>query len=648
MKHLEKATLLCLSFSLLAACQTTTSEDHSSTNLTSDMSSSVSPDTSSTSSEDVVETLSYRDAISLLTKLAASEGNASQETYQEKVDKSGFVTTLTKELSLYSDHTSVGTGTLTKKNGDNPSTSTTFKEATETRKDTFQFTNFQQECTMLYHALDYQDDSITGGSYQDEATRQFVVASTTEANTLGLAQGQYVLDQNLDYHTSYELNETLAEWISANLIGNLYVGQTGKDSFEITKKNDGTISYFVGVSYLVDEEAPYRNYYIQDVSFVTDADSTKLLSFAIDYELHIVNLEDPEDTADEVYQYGGTITYGEKGENNVSDKITPYNYFLQDITEVQLLDSSRKDIANDKVTIGSRYLFAKPKTYSPSLALHLSEDTLTRVSTSDATVVSLTDDGYFEVMSTGTANLTFSYFGLDLNTKVWRNKSISTSVTVVTATPESITVSPLLVDAANAGATYSFTQLKTNHTYYANVVISPTDASQDITFQVADPSILEVTSVSDVSSGNIAIKALKEGTTTITFASSSVPSVQKTCTFTVQPELASQDTVALLKGKTFTTTKSVYNITEKLIFANDGTSGTVQVLGSSGSVAYEFSFTFTATNNNLAFTFTKPEDVDSDVFNNYVFNTGVVASDGKSIQCENNTSYKSFAFTLVA
>ena len=623
MKHLEKATLLCLSFSLLAACQTTTSEDHSSTNLTSDMSSSVSPDTSSTSSEDVVETLSYRDAISLLTKLAASEGNASQETYQEKVDKSGFVTTLTKELSLYSDHTSVGTGTLTKKNGDNPSTSTTFKEATETRKDTFQFTNFQQECTMLYHALDYQDDSITGGSYQDEATRQFVVASTTEANTLGLAQGQYVLDQNLDYHTSYELNETLAEWISANLIGNLYVGQTGKDSFEITKKNDGTISYFVGVSYLVDEEAPYRNYYIQDVSFVTDADSTKLLSFAIDYELHIVNLEDPEDTADEVYQYGGTITYGEKGENNVSDKITPYNYFLQDITEVQLLDSSRKDIANDKVTIGSRYLFAKPKTYSPSLALHLSEDTLTRVSTSDATVVSLTDDGYFEVMSTGTANLTFSYFGLDLNTKVWKNKSISTSVTV------------------------SFTQLKTNHTYYANVVISPTDASQDITFQVADPSILEVTSVSDVSSGNIAIKALKEGTTTITFASSSVPSAQKTCTFTVQRELASEDTAALLKGKTYAYT-SIYGTTEKLAFASDGTNGTIQVLGSSGSVAYEFSFTFTATNNNLTFTFTKPEDVDSDVFNNYVFDAGVVSSDGKSIQCENNTSHKSFAFTLVA
>lgn len=597
------------------------------------------------------DTLTFSGAISLLESLARNEGTASAETYHEKRDNnsekhdsSSSVTTLDKKLTLFSDSSSVGTGTLSKTLGDGTVTSTTLKEATEARTDRIEVSSGNnQDFSMLYHAIDYKDDSLTNANYQDSADRTFIFDYSNQAATYGLSDGEFILKDNIAYHSSYQLTETLAQWISVNLAGNAYVSQTGKDSFEKSQQKDGTYLYAVGVSYgLNDGENDY--YYIQDVSFTVDEEERKLLSFSVSFETHIINKSDSTDTSDEVYEVSGTATYGTKGENNVSDRLIPYNYFLQDITEVALLDAERKEVDPKGVTVAAHYLFAKPKAYTPSLAMGINENVLSRDASSDPTVVQKTDDGYFEIMSTGTTKLTFSYFGLDLSTKVWKQKTISIDVAVGVTLPEAISAGSLLSDKSDS-KTYTYDQLKTGHTYVCNVNVTPSQASQEFTASVDDPTLMRVSIVkAGEASYNAELTALKAGTVKVTFTSTVDSNVTVTYTFKIEDDISGDSGYGLIVGKTFRFTNSLYaSYTEDMTF-HSKEAGTLVCTFSKETVSIDF--TYTLSNSSLTFVFDE-EEVDSKQLANNVFDSGVLSSDGKSIDCESSTTYKSFSFSLV-
>jgi hypothetical protein len=631
MKTIKKAGLLALALGLLASCGGSETSESGSDNSSGGDSASV-----------IGDEVAFEDAINLLTGFAKKEGSASGETYIEAIDKSGSITTLDKSLKMYEDNSSYGSGTLTKTSADGTKQSTTFKEGTSVVEDKVAFSSGTKTVQTSYYAIDYADDSITDNTYGDKATRVFAFESEEEATDLGFSSGEYILEANLDYQSSYALNETLAEWITANLINSPYVQQTGKTSFEKTEQSDGTYSFFVGISYSLSDSG-YTYFYINDVTFVADKDLTKLLSFSIDYEIHIINDEDSEDTADEVYKYSGAIAYDEKGANDSGGTMIPYNYFLQDITEIELLDSSRKAIDPTGVTIGASFVFARPKTYSPAIAIGLDEWTLSRYASSNGTVIQLTDDGYFQVMSTGSTTLTFAYYGLDLTTKIWQTKTISIDVTVVQAEPSEISVSSLLTDET-AGGSCSFDQLKSGHTYAVTVVVSPSDAPQEVTATVDDESVLTVSITTDANGAQtIEINALAAGTANVTFASETKPEVSKTCAFTVESGLTDDEAYALLVGKTFTY-DSGYGYTESMKFT-DQTNGTVDVVTS--STTYNLTFTYTVSGNNLSFTFAENSDL-GDLYDSMVFDAGILSSDGQSLTCENSSTYKEFDFTLAA
>lgn len=375
---------------------------------------------------------------------------------------------------------------------------------------------------------------------------------------------------------------TTHDFIATNIVSNDYVTQLRLTTFDRKAKEDGNIEYSFKANYSYDGDLNDTLNYLIDARFTVDNKSTKILSAYYDFNTADVNKADKSDVYldDEVYQ--ADVVYGQRKE--IADILDVNQYFLTSIDKIAITDGYGKELDPDGITLETTYLFGKAKAYAPSKATNLA---LTNVSSSNDKVVELTDDGYFEVKGAGSTILRFSYFGKDQN-GVYMKRTIDQNVVIVNPKPTSIefnleSASPSILDAT----------LYLETTYTLGIYIAPLTAIKTFSMTNSDEKVMTVTLENDGYNG-LVLTPLKEGTVTITVASTVDPQIKTSQTFIVKAALMDDAYLEKLTSTvylfTFVILDPTYTFT--LTFAKDGTGKRIQHVNDEAGNEYTDTFKY--------------------------------------------------------
>jgi len=609
------------------------SVSNSTSNSSSGTSNSASgSNTSNSNSGSTVDTdgeMQFSQVLSLLTKLHTYEVyNASSATIVNRITKNTTVTTSTEKKEVYDSTvpSSASTGTVVRTIDGKEDKNDTFVKRNAVINEKYEVNGEVNTYPMFAQIVDYENENMGGNDYKDSAKKNFIFESDEEATAEGLSKGQYVTATDLLESTSTSVAYDLASYISSYLITNVYVQQTGIDTFSYSKGSNGNISYICIVNYSVSDDEDFNDtqYHTINIQFVTDAEQTKLISTAVNYDFADMREGEEDDAYFNEVHWDATPEYGTR-KDVPSDAIDVTNYFLQEITDVELYTRENNNAAVDPNNIiysnNYNYLFARAKSYKPEKSVDIS---ITSAGSTNSSVINFTDDGYFEIVGPGTTTLSFVYFGKD-DDNIYREKTFYKDVTVVAPNPDKIrftAIKPTIADnTLTVGQTYTF-----------SVYVTPIKATQDIVIDSnSNPNALSVNIDKD---NNVTITALASGQSTITFKVNGYESVTASMTFTVAS--ADIDIATTITQKTYLCDLSNYGYTFSLKFNADGTGERIQHINESGK-EYTDTFTYTISGNNITFgswSNGAPKQ----------FETGIITQDGDKITCSSESESKDYQF----
>ncbi len=368
----------------------------------------------------------------------------------------------------------------------------------------------------------------------------------------------------------------------------MYVEQTGKSKVKPVTLENGDIYYDIDVSYSYTESGETVTTQIR-AQYTMNSTKTRLLSYNCLNKVVYARVNDPTDQAISSLEESGTITYGTKADAFGEDVINPEDYFLTSVSDVKLTvkDSYWKvsDVVDLKVSTSCVTVYGYANTYLPEKTVYTQ---LTAVGSSNLKVFSVDDQGNFEVVGAGTADLTFEYYA-KRDTGVYYLTTITVDgVTVEKSQIESISFSSSS-DIGNRS-----TSLLSGNSYSWGYSVTPSKAmSEPISATSSNENVLAV-EVSD--SGVLTLTAKKQGIATITLASEDDPTISITKTFYVLN--SAMNFTNFLTGRTFTHT-SIWGYTVTLNFSADGTCE--RIVASSETEKYTDSFNWEIEGNEITF-----------------------------------------------
>ena len=592
-----------------------------SSSLPSSTASGEESDSSSTSSvTDQKEEVSFAEALSLLSKVQKQEKKASKETLSVTATSGDIVREQDQSLTLYADGSSYGTGTVKETNKGKVTNQDTLRRRSLLREEKIETdSGAVADFSMFYQVVDYEEDRLGLPDYSDSRDRIFVFDSDREAQQAGLASGEYILTEEAPLAATFQHVGNLYQFIASELSGSPYVEQAGVTSMEREVLSD-SVRYSTRAEYELDGDINNVTTYVVEASFTLDSQEEKLLSYTTLSSQEDVRNDDPEDSYLSQTKTEATLEYGTREEVPSTDPMDVLDYYLQQVTSIQLTDSYGEELDPTKVSPSVAYLRAKPLTYEPEKAI-LDQD-LVPYASSDHSVVSTEEEGYFEVVGTGDTTLTFAYFGMEDG--VWKNCFIDLDIHIVSNDPvTSVTFESLLPER---------NQLALGKEYTFRIYVSPSTAEQGFDIECTDPSVLSVTKSEDGES--IIVKGLKEGEATVTVSSTFDPSKKSSETFSVYPELTSEETKEKIVGKSFFY-ESLYGYSYTMVF-EDETTG--YMLEETKEESYTDPFTYSVDGRDLTLQWTEYEPS---------FTKGYLGLDGTYLSFDDEENYRTLVFDLV-
>lgn len=550
-------------------------------------------------------TLTFEEAYALLASAAAEEGTASRETRRQAdtTTTDSSITYVEEEtLDIYEDGSASAEGTVTSFAGEEKTASTSLLRRKALASDLIydSLTQTALAYDLYYEVSDYADDSFRGSVYQDAATRVFVLDSPDP----GLDSSDYILKSDIPQAVTYQHTSRTAGTIAA-WEADPYVSQTGVDSFELTESEEAVGTYATRIEYVIDGDLDDTITYVYEMEFTLDFEAGRLLECLTRTTQTDVSNSDPTDVYMTVVEDGGSIEYGTRS-TLPGTAVDPHDYFLQDVSEIAVLDAGREEVDPSSFPRDSSFIFALPKVYEPSKALALDEWSLTPVETSDETVVAL-DGGYFEVVGYGDVTLTWSYFGCDAD-GVWTEKTVQKAIHINEFDdPTGIDIYawniPDTMVVGEEAATY--------------VWVTPSTAEQTFEAISSDEDVLTVTA--DLEAGEVTVTAVGAGEATIAVA---VPGTnlkdEVTVTVVAPAEMTPEE---FLTSNYFVIDDDGTTSEITIHFYEDGT-GYEKEEGSAG--VYEYNFEWSVDGRTLSIDNWSPElNGGYDVF--YAFYSGTIS-----------------------
>ncbi len=452
---------------------------------------------------ELAKTLTFDEAYGLLKTASEHEKTASKET-RRQVDTTATDLSYSyleeETLDIYEDGSAEAKGTVTSFEGGTKVDSMDLlrRKALLTDKIYDAVDLVARTYELYYEVTDYSKDHFHGSVYSDEATRIFALDNPDP--TLG--SDGYILKEDIPQAVTYQHAARAASNIST-WQADPYVAQTGIDTFAL-KEGEGQVgTYGTTIEYEIDGDLDDTITYTYEMEFTLDFATGRLLDCLTTVEQVDVSNSNPTDVYTTIVEDGGTIEYGTRVALPAT-AVDPHDYFLQDVTDVAILDAGREEVDADSFPKESSLVFALPKDYEPSKALALDEWSLTPYGTSDDAVVAI-DGGFFEVVGHGDVTLTWSYYGLDGD--VWKEKTVQKAIHINEFDdPTSIEIYgwniPETMVVGDTATTY--------------VWVEPGSAKQEFEATSSNEDVMTVTA--DLEAGEITVTAVGAGEATITVA----------------------------------------------------------------------------------------------------------------------------------
>ncbi len=570
MKKIIQTLLVLTSGSLLFSCAlpaaSNKSESIDDSGNIEDTSSSNQSDTSkdngtSSSGEEEDISMSFSNAYSfLMNKGKENERDfASSETKIEKERKNDFITSIETKNKIYSDDTS----SLEQKTTKEDSKNNTRSEESASGRSLYQIDKIETgelnednkpivgEYPMYYYAFLSSNES---NSY---VAKKFVVDTEKEANSGGLATGEYVLASEKSYESSLKLSEDLASYL-ATLITSQYVIQTGVTSFNGVEKENG-IEYAMELSYSYDGDLGNDTITMkEECNFLVS--ENRLIEYK--YQTTLTDSAEGEDPYIKIISKEGKITYGEK-ENSYTGSLNPNDYFLTEIDEIGIVDGYGNEVDKNNISKKLYYVFAKPLSYLPKNAIGVSKEVLTPISSSNENAIAITNET-MEIKGEGKTTITLTYFGKN-EENIWQNKT--KTIDLIVERPKGngiyIQTDPVPNNIIGLGKEITF-----------DVDVLPLEAIQDIEASSSDSKIISVT----WNNGKATIKGEGLGEATITFFIKSNTAISKSITLKCQEAIDQDWFNSNVLNHTFKVEKTSFTL--KLTFLENGSGQVEQVIKS--------------------------------------------------------------------
>ena len=585
-------------------------------------------DSSSSTSEpepepELAKMLTFDEAYGLLKTASEHEKTASKET-RRQVDTTATDLSYSyleeETLDIYEDGSAEATGTVTSfEDGAKVDSMDLLRRKVLLTDKIYDAVDLVARTYDLYYEVtDYSKDHFHGSVYSDEATRIFALDNPDP--TLG--SDGYILKEDIPQAVTYQHAARAASNIST-WQADPYVAQTGIDTFTL-KEGEGAVgTYATAIEYEIDGDLNDTITYTYEMEFTLDFATGRLLDCLTTVEQVDVNNSDPDDVYTTIVEDGGTIEYGTRVALPAT-AVDPHDYFLQDVTDVAILDAGREEVDPDSFPKESSLVFALPKDYEPSKALALDEWSLTPYGTSDDAVVAI-DGGFFEVVGHGDVTLTWSYYGLDGD--VWQEKTVQKSIHI----NEFDDPTGIEIYGWNIPDTMVVGETATTYVW-----VEPGSAKQEFEATSSNQDVMTVTA--DLEAGEITVTAVGAGEATITV---SVPGTnlkdEVTVTVVAPAEMTGEE---FLTGNVF---ELVYQTeTIHMTFEADGTGRQLEMAESRD---YEFTFTWSVEGRNVTI------DNWSDDLNGggpvyWDFYEGEISPTFDSLALT-KTNYNSYDFTLI-
>lgn len=605
------------------------SSDKVSTNTNSSVStnssSNLSTSTSSSSTSTISGSIYFEQLETLFNQLYVDEVYESSVVTIKETEVANSITTIRdEEFVIFNDYTSASSGSLVQTLDGEVSKEDTFKSRKTKTIDRIEVNGNINDYDMFVNVIDYENNSFPLDV--DDASKLYIIDSQLEAEEAGLEDDQYVLPLEVIQYSTAQINPNLYEKIGVNLMANPYALQAGASSFKYTSLENGDLYYTCNVKYNVDGDLDDVIYTDIQYSFTTNADQTRLINAScIRLDRDVSNI-DETDVYETESRWEVEITYGEREEIS-QDLLNVDDYFLETVEDIQLFvhNAGKKYVESNKVPSSSTYLFAEAKTFTPNKAVNIG---LSNYSSSNSEVITL-ENGYFKIQNAGTTELSFAYFGKDVD-GVYREKVFTKSVTVTNSYPQSIRIlntSPSIVDDT----------LEIGVTYTLNMFVGP-DTKTDQSIQILSNSAEDIVSVVVNKNNDVEVTALKEGTATIVIASGIDESIYIEKTFIVAPDL---DYSTIITKNTYYCSYTGGNYTATMNFSSDGT-GTLVLHLDDESEEYNYTFTYTINKRTITFI-----SWSSETFEGCKMDYATITEEGNKITGEVESYYKQMEFVKV-
>lgn len=563
-----------------------------------------SSDPDSEPEPELAKTLTFDEAYGLLKTASEHEKTASKET-RRQVDTTATDLSYSyleeETLDIYEDGSAEAKGTVTSFEDGTKVDSMDLlrRKALLTDKIYDAVDLVARTYDLYYEVTDYSKDHFHGSVYSDEATRIFALDNPDPT----LESDGYILKKDIPQAVTYQHAARAASNIST-WQADPYVAQTGIDTFAL-KEGEGAVgTYATAIEYEIDGDLDDTITYTYEMEFTLDFATGRLLDCLTTVEQVDVSNSDPTDVYTTIVEDGGTIEYGTRAALPAT-AVDPHDYFLQDVTDVAILDAGREEVDPDSFPKESSLVFALPKDYEPSKALALDEWSLTPYGTSDDAVVAI-DGGFFEVVGHGDVTLTWSYYGLDGD--VWKEKTVQKAIHINEFDdPTSIEIYGWNIpDTMVVGETAT--------TY---VWVNPSSAKQEFEATSSNQDVMTVTA--DLEAGEITVTAVGAGQATIAVA---VPGTnlkdEVTVTVVAPAEMTPEE---FLTSNYFVIDDDGTTSEITIHFYEDGT-GYEKEEGSAG--VYEYNFEWSVDGRTLSIDNWSPElNGGYDVF--YAFYSGTIS-----------------------
>ena len=568
------------------------------------------------------ETLTFDEALTgYLDNAMYNERFASNEkkkTTDTSVYSSTLTTILDVSLDVYDDQSSFGMGTLTHTDSlDEETITDTYQQRSQVQTDKIEDPETKDvgDYKMFYHVENYVNDAYKSNDYKDVTSKLFILPEADSS----LDESTYLVEEDVPLALTFQLGATLYNYVHT-FITDPQISQTGIDSFTLEKQEGTEATYKTNIAYSYNGDMGDVVDITIDLSFTIDLEKDYLL--AIDYENTNKSyfLGEEDDAAIVTSALEAELTYGEKTSSEAA-LIDANDFFLSNVEDVKILNEAREEVPATNVPKETSFIFALPSVYTPSQTVGLDEYSLSPVSSTDTAVVKL-DGGFFEVVSSGTTTLTWSYFGLDNG--VYREKRVSKTITINEFDPvESITIPTYDLSLNN----YS---LVVGNSVSLTLGVAPATAKLDFTVTSSDAAVASAA----VDGGTLTITALKEGETTITVASNENPEIKDEVTIKVVAPSTEDAYLDLLLTHKFVYTNIYSGATYTLYFSEDGTGYQIEDY----DAIYHFDFEWRLEDNIVYFE-NYQDDEASGLGPVYSFSEGKILDDLSAISFDDEENY---------